>query len=138
MVKSRLQGNVRSTFIDNTVNLGKDRTVKFSFKHGTITDKTVTRMIKIKLKLTPQLRLHINRAIQVVQYLYNKCVELSSSISKNQITLKSLRTMLLNSRTNTIPQNLRSEHEKVPYDIRDEALRDFIKAITGSKLPVMV
>lgn len=137
------QKNLGKTSSNSVVISRKNIAVESRLNIGNLNQnsmKQTTRMIKIRLKLSPLLKLNIKLAIHVVQYLYNMCVEIccrsdslrvpltKSKWTPHPITLKALRATLLNKTTNILPENIWKDHVRVPYDIRDEAIRDFIKA----------
>ena len=109
-----------------------------SFSPLTIFDSSLslpspaTRTIKIQFVPSPLLRQKLKLAFEVTHTLYNYCVYLISL--GYPATLQSLRDLLINSPdpsktyTNCFPPNVQSYFDQVPYDVRDGALRDFIKA----------
>ena len=87
----------------------------------------VLRQIKIRLRVNGRLKRYMMRADSAVRFLYNKAVELE--IQKEKVSLKNFRQKLLNdSPTNILSSRMQRRLKKVPYDIRDEAIRDFCTA----------
>ena len=86
--------------------------------------------MKYQVHLPPQLKQKIQQSMHVVRTLYNHSVELCCK-SNPPVTsnLKTLRSLLLNdNETNILSPEIKADFEKVPYDVRDEAIRDFLKA----------
>ncbi len=89
--------------------------------------ESVLRQRKIRLRVEGKLKKEMKRALFAVYFLYNKAVELENLGEK--VSIKNFRSKLLNdSPTNILPRKTQKEMNKVPYDIRDGAIRDFCDA----------
>lgn len=94
---------------------------------------SLTRMRKYQIHMNNDLKRKVKHAMHVVRALYNLAVELCCR-SDEPATLKKLRTLLITSGTgNILPEETQRDFRQVPYDIRDEAIRDFIKAFSTQK-----
>lgn len=85
------------------------------------------RVKKIQFKPSSILYGKLKQAFEVTHTLYNYCKFL---IDQGQpAILSALRPLLLNNtNTNIFPPDVKEYFAQVPYDVRDEAIRDFIKA----------
>ncbi len=84
-------------------------------------DGKLIRARRIRIFPTPDQKNNLHQWFGAVRFLYNRAVEESRkpNVESSELTLKSLRAKFMNS-TDWL--------KKVPYDIRDGALRDFDKA----------
>jgi putative transposase len=92
---------------------------------------TVTRARFYRLRVSKDLKVHINRTINSTRYIYNQCVELYEK--EGLKLLKELRSRLINSKTSTLSNEIKEEFDEVPYDLKDSAIRDFVAALKSSK-----
>jgi len=93
--------------------------------------ETQLRIKTIRLNLSKDFQKVIKNCIFVTRALYNKCIEnCFKEENPLPINLKSLREAFNYNKkeTNILPLNLKASFEKVPAIIKDEVLRDFIKA----------
>ena len=89
------------------------------------------RIKTFRLNLSKDFRKVIKNCIFVTRALYNQCVEhCFKEDNPLPINLKSLREAFNYNKkeTNILPLNLKAAFQKVPSAIKDEVLRDFIKA----------
>lgn len=93
--------------------------------------QTVVRCKHYRLNLDKQTKNHIKETIDTTRYLYNQCVELYRN--EGIKSLKVLRSRLLNSETFDLPQIMKETTLKIPYDLRDGALRDFVDALKATR-----
>lgn len=84
-------------------------------------------MHSIKLKPTQQQRKVLNDWIGAFRFFYNQCVALFIQHGKKIINLSTLRDNLIN--TDALDRNGWEWAKSIPYDVKDEALRDFRKAV---------
>jgi transposase len=94
-------------------------------------NESETRIKIYSLKLTPSFKSKLRKAIFVTRDIYNKCVELCfREVDPYPITLKALRAALTtnSSATNIFSREKKADYETVPQNIRDEAIRDFVKS----------
>ena len=76
----------------------------------------------------------LKEALEATRYLYNRSVQLLSENPEIKVNLKTLRRLLITDcDENILPSQIRQEFRKVPYDVRDGAIRDFIKAFGTQK-----
>jgi len=88
------------------------------------------KIIRLNMGKSPIYKAKIKEAIYVTRALYNMCIDLCCrEIDPIPVNLKTLREILTGKKeTNILPINLKEVFDKVPSGIRDEALRDFVKA----------
>jgi putative transposase len=88
------------------------------------------KIIRLNMDKSPIYKAKIKEAIYVTRALYNMCIDLCCrEIDPIPVNLKTLREMLNgNKKTNILTPNLKEVFDRVPSGIRDEALRDFVKA----------
>lgn len=89
------------------------------------------RVRKYRLHLTKTVKQKFKLWFAATRWVYNKCVEYSKKNDK--INLKSLRDYTINSKTIAHDTLITAKLEKVPYDVKDSAIRDFIKALSIQK-----
>lgn len=86
----------------------------------------------IRIYPTPDQRSILKKWMGAVRWTYNECVRLVSIDKKVQNNLKELRAAVVNLDSSAVLQ-----HEwlkEVPYDVRDEGVRDYIKAVEINKM----
>jgi putative transposase len=90
--------------------------------------KLPIRVKTFQLNLSKNLQSKFKEAINVTRFLYNECVRISKE--DPAIGLDKLRSLLTTNSSveNILDEKLRKEFERVPNNVRDEALRDFHKA----------
>ena len=88
----------------------------------------VVRIKKFKFFPSDSLALHIKNSFRVTHYLYNYCIHLLNLNYK--VTQQIFRDLLINTNhpNNIFPPNVKRDLESIPYDVKDEVIRDFIKA----------
>ena len=96
----------------------------------------ILRVKKYLVHVEPQLAREIRQACHAVRYLYNQCVRLCC-VEGEKANLSHLRKLLLNKGVeNILPDQILQDHLKIPYDIRDGAIMDFLKALRIQKILV--
>lgn len=91
--------------------------------------KDQLRIRTIRIKLNKVLERRIKESIFVTRALYNKCIDLCCRDNPIPVNLEELRNLLTyNRESNILPDEQRNQFAKVPSHIRDDALRDFVKA----------
>jgi len=104
--------------------------VKTTITNEVSNDNLRIKIIRLNMDKSPIYKAKIKEAIYVTRALYNMCIDLCCrEIDPIPVNLKTLREMLNGKKeTNILPMNLREIFDRVPSGIRDEALRDFVKA----------
>lgn len=82
----------------------------------------IIKAIKVRLMPNTEERLLLNQWLNMARWTYNKCVEFSKQ-RDNKVTLKNLRAAFINN--SVLPD---WAIDKAPYEVRDAAMRDFVKA----------
>ena len=91
-------------------------------------DSNITGIHSIKLKPDPNQREVLNRWLGCFRFFYNQCVSLYKKFGKKTISLACLRNHLIND--DALEKNGWGWARDIPYDVKDEALRDFNKALS--------
>jgi putative transposase len=87
----------------------------------------------IKLKPNQEQKMTLNFWMGAFRFFYNKSVALYHQ-NKGKVNLKTLRQNLINE--SAMEQSDWKWAKDVPYDIKDDALRDFMKAVNANKAKV--
>lgn len=97
--------------------------------------KTVLRAIQYKVKMSTKLKNNIIMAMHVTRFIYNKCVALSKKLDSPKISLKFLRDQLINQGELNLFNGTKYETflNKIPYDVKDGAIREFMTALKTQK-----
>ena len=96
----------------------------------------VMRVKKYQVHLEPQFAQQIRDACHAVRYIYNQCVRLCC-VEGEPANVKHLRSLLINdSETNILPNQILQDHLKIPYDVKDNAIMDFLEAFNTQKILV--
>jgi putative transposase len=91
---------------------------------------TIQGMHTIKLKPNQEQKMTLNVWMGAFRFFYNKSVEFYRQ-NKGKVNLKTLRQNLINE--SAMEQSDWKWAKDVPYDIKDDALRDFMKAVKSNK-----
>jgi len=87
------------------------------------------RIKKYRLYLKKDLKKILISWFHCCRWVYNKCVHWVNINPEAKVTLKALRDYTINSKTIDYEPNVMDFLSKVPYDVKDSAIRDFYKAL---------